>query len=282
MRKLIFTALLVSVMAGCGQQPKTFDELCRAGEEAFAAQKYAKARKYLTQAVAQKSSDRHLLYLLGISYRRDFMYDSAFYYLKRLDLLYPGDREVNQELYTIAKTIREWKSALKAINVLVETGDSAEQYWEELADFNIKIENYTVAYYFSRKLLEKEPDNPNYYLQVANLASQIDSVDVALAVIDSALERFGQKNEFLVNKGLYLATIRHYQESETLFRSLLTKDTSSVTIRLNLANTLASQDDPAKKREALQLYLRLRPATDDIFRVDSLIEVLQEELGIID
>jgi len=276
----MFAILLVGFLGGCSKEPQTVDELSRAGEEAFDNHEYAKARKYLTKAVAQKPSDRHLLYLLGISYQRDFLYDSAFHYLKRFDLLFPDDREVNLRLYEIAKTVREWKSAIKAIQVLVKTGDSAEQYHAELADLNLKIENYKVAYYFYRKLLEADPNNPNYYLLVANLATQLDSLDISLAVVDSALERFGDRDEFLVNKGLYLAAMKRYEESEATFRYLLAKDSSSLPAMLNLAHTLATQDDRAKKREALQLYLQLRPVADEVLRLDSIIAALREKLNI--
>lgn len=280
MRKFMFAILLVGFLGGCSKEPQTVDELSRAGEEAFDNHEYAKAREYLTKAVAQKPSDRHLLYLLGISYQRDFLYDSAFHYLKRLDLLFPGDREVNLRLHEIAKTVREWKSAIKAIQVLVKTGDPGEQYHAELADLNLKIENYKVAYYFYRKLLEADPNNPNYYLLVANLATQLDSLDISLAVVDSALERFGDRDEFLVNKGLYLAAMKRYEESEATFRYLLAKDSSSLPARLNLAHALATQDDRAKKREALQLYLQLRPVADEVLRLDSIIAALRKELNI--
>lgn len=276
----MFAILLVGFLGGCSQEPQTVDELSRAGEEAFDNHEYARARKYLTKAVAQKPSDRHLLYLLGISYQRDFLYDSAFHYLKRLDLLFPGDREVNLRLYKIAKTVKEWKSAIKAIQVLVKTGDPGEQYHAELADLNLKVKNYKVAYYFYRKLLEADPNNLSYYLLIANLAAQLDSLDISLAVVDSALERFGDRDEFLVNKGLYLAAMKRYEESEATFRYLLAKDSSSLPAKLNLAHALATQNDRAKKREALQLYLQLRPVADEVLRLDSLIGALQEELNI--
>ncbi len=281
-RKIILAALLLGFLHGCGKEPQTVDELSRAGEEAFDNHEYARARRYLTKAVAQKPSDRRLLYLLGTSYQQDFLYDSAFHYLKRLDLLYPGDREVNLQLLKVAKTVKEWKDAIRAIHVLIKTGDPGEQYQGELADLNLKVKNYKVAYYFYRKLLEANPNNPDYYVIVANLAAQLDSLDISLAVVDSALERFGEREEFLLNKGLYLTAMRRYEESEATFRHLLAKDSSSLAAAVNLANTLAAQDDRAKKEEALQLYLLLRAAAADVFGFDSLITALQEELNIKD
>ncbi len=280
MRALATTSLLIILLAGCGKEPSTIAELSEAGEKAFVNQEYAKAREYLSKAVAQKPSDQHLLYLLGISYERDCLYDSAFQYLKRADLLFPEDRETNLALYKVAKTIEEWKSAIEAVHVLIETGDPLEQYYGELGYLNMKVENYRVAYYFYRKLLEKDPGNPNNYLQVANLAADNDSLGVALAVIDSALQRFGSNDQFLLNKTVYLTALQRFAEAETILRSMLDRDTSSLSIKLNLAHTLASQNSREKKKEAYQLYLQLQPVAGDEFRLDSLIDLLREELNI--
>lgn len=280
MKKIILVSLLIGFFGSCSQEPQTLEELKKAGEKAFINEDYAAARKYLSKAVAQRPSDRHLLYLLGISYQRDYLYDSAFFYLKRVDVLFPGDREVNLELYKIAEAIEDWKNAIKAIHVLVKTGDPIEQYYSALAELNLKNENFKAAYYFYRKLLETQPDNPNHHLVVANLAAQLDSLDVSLAVTDSALEKFGPKVEFLLNKGMFLTAKRRYQESEAIFRSLLASDSSSVPYKLNLANVLASQDDRGKKQEAYRLYLDLKPVVGGEFRLDSMISALEKELNI--
>jgi len=279
MRKLILLSILMTLFSGCSKEPQTLEELRQAGEEAFLNQNYADARKYLSQVVAKKPSDRQLLYLLGVSYKRDYIYDSAFHYLKRADLLFPDDRETNLHLYEISSAIEEWNSAIRAIHVLIETGDPIEQYYNELATLNSMIKNHMVAYHFFQKLMEKEPDNPNYYLQTANMAAKIESLHVSLAVIDSAIERFGSDDEFLLNKGMYLAAKKSYDESELILRSLYAKDTSSFAFQLNLAHVLGSQDTRAKRQEALEMYIRLRPRVDDTFRIDSLIFILQEELN---
>ena len=280
MRKIVLVSLSFIFLGGCGQAPQTVEELQKAGEKAFAQEDFAEARKYFSKAVARKPSDPHLLYLLGVSYQRDYLYDSAFHYLKRVDILFPKDREINLALYDIAKALGEWKSAIKAIHVLVNTGDPSEKYDRELAQLNLSIENYQVAYYFYRKLLRQEPDNPNYYLTVANLATELDSFDIALNVIDSAIDQFGPKDEFLLNKGMYLIAERRYEEAEAIFRSLVAGDSTSQAYRINLANTLASQDDRTKKKEAHQLYLDLKETVGPEFRIDSLIQALEKELDI--
>ena len=277
----ILTALLLitSTLFGCSGEPQSVEQLVNAGEKAIVNGDFARARDYLSKAIARKPSDQHILYLLGTSYRRDFLYDSAYYYLKRADLLYPDDRELNLELHRVAAVLQEWKSAVQAIHVLIETGDSEEMYIADLADFNLRMDNFAVAYHYFRRLSQIQPDNVEIWRHVVNLAAQLDSLEIALRVVDSALERFGREDGLLISKGLCLAASGDYDRSETIFRSLVAKDTTSVAARINLAHTLSSQDSPAKKREALRLYLEVQPQADKSLKIDSLIEALTEELN---
>lgn len=279
MKKLTALLLITSTLFGCSGEPQSVEQLVNAGEKAIVAGDYAHARDYLSKAVARQPSDQHILYLLGISYRRDFLYDSAYYYLKRADLLHPGDREVNLELHRVAAVLQEWKSAVQAIHVLIETGDSEEMYIADLADLNLRLDNFSVAYHYYRRLSQIQPDNVQIWQHVVNLAAQLDSLEIALRVVDSALERFGRQDGLLISKALCLAASGDYDRSEAIFRSLVAQDTTSVGARINLAHTLSSQNSQAKKREALQLYLQVQSQADKSLKIDSLIEVLTEELN---
>lgn len=279
MKKFVLAAILFGILLGCGKEPQTLEELIQAGEKAFLEEDYTKARKYLAKAIEQKPSDRHLLFLLGTSCQRDYLYDSAFYYLKRLDLLYPDDREINQQLYKIAPQVQEWNSAIQAIQVLIKTGDPEEKYYRDLAELNLRIQNFEVSYHYFRKLHARDTTDADLYLKVANLATDLDSFDVAIAVIDTAIERFGRNNEFLLNKGLYLAAARRYAEAEKILRELVARDSTAMPFQINLAHVLASQNNRAKKEEALAIYQKIRTQVADIFQVDSLIAKLQEELS---
>jgi tetratricopeptide (TPR) repeat protein len=279
MRRLLWWSLWLVILAACSKEPRTFEELKNAGQKAFVEERYADARKYLAQAVALKSSDRDALYFLGISYQRDYLYDSALVFLKRADLLHPRDRQINLELYKVCLAMQDWRNATRAISVLASTGDNIENYYAQLVELNFKLENYPVAYLYLRKLHEKEPEVADHYLKLANMAKLLDSNDVAIAMIDSAIARFGQKDELTLNKGMYLSAKREFASAEALFRILVAKDSASVPYRINLAHALASQKEAAKKTEALKLYEALVPVVNDtIFKLDSLIGVLKEEL----
>ncbi len=280
MKNFLLLAFFVVILAGCGKEPQTFEELKAAGQSAFLDEDYAGAREYLTRAVALQSSDRSVLFFLGLSYQRDYIFDSALFYLKRVDILYPDDREVNLELYKICLAMEDWRNAIRSIGVLVKTGDKAEDYYAQLAELNLKLENLPNAYYFSRETLKLFPDNPNYYLQLANVAAELDSMDIALATIDSALARFGERDELRLNKGLYLVAKNRAGDAERIFRDLAAKDTSFVPYRINLANALSSQKSTAKKAEALELYRQLQTLVGgEQFLIDSMIGVLENELA---
>src|SRR5512138_1015978 len=96
---LRFFLLAVLVLLGCSREPKTVADLAAAGDKAYFAGQYPEARVYYFKALAQKPSDKHVLYFTGMSYSREGTLDSALTYLKRADLLYPNDREINSEIH---------------------------------------------------------------------------------------------------------------------------------------------------------------------------------------
>ena len=70
--------------------------------KAFLDGQYAEARVNLLQALQEKTSDKDLLYFTALAYQHDFIMDSAFYYMKRANLLHPNDRELTEQFYDIA------------------------------------------------------------------------------------------------------------------------------------------------------------------------------------
>jgi len=279
MKKFLIVGLLLSILIGCGSKPESFKQLKDSGQKAFFNGNYKEARQYLSQAVKKRPSDRETLYYLGLSYGRDYLYDSALVYLKRVDLLYPRDREINNQIYKIAMELGEWEDAKKAIQVLIAIGDSKDQWAEQLGLLYRRLGNFYNAYAYYRRALKYKPDDPGRYLDVANSAALIDSVPIALQVIDSAIEKFGDLEELMLNKGLFYAMNNELGKSEKILRSLYERDTTSTPVMLNLAHTLASQDDTEKKLEAYHLYTRLQAVLGP-GQVDSLAEVLRQELHI--
>ncbi len=248
--RIIFVLAAVVLVVACAKTPETIEELTKAGERAFVEEDYFQARVYFSEALARKPSDRRLLYMLGTTYHRELMYDSAVFFLRRADLLYPNDRETNLILLEAAAQAYDWELARSALRVLIATGDPESDHLEELARLSLILEDYAYANHYYRKLLEREPDNPDRYIQVANTWAELGYMKEAIAVTDSAIEEFGPQEQFISNKGLYYAVKTDYEASEEIFRSLVAQDSTVFEYHLNLANALVSQEDPKKKREA--------------------------------
>ncbi|HKK21742.1 MAG TPA: tetratricopeptide repeat protein [candidate division Zixibacteria bacterium] len=280
MRKVFYLLLPVLLVIGCSREPKTFDQLVKAGEHAFVQGKYPKARTYLIKAVDMKPSDRNALYYLGMSYKQEYIMDSALYYLKRADLLHPKDREINLAIYPVAMELEDWENALKALSVITSTGDPIQKYYSELIKLNLKVKNPVVAYIYAKKYLALDTTDVNRYLVLADLAAQIDSVNQAIDLMQECIEKFGRHPEFLVNQGIYYASRRDYSKAEKLLREAIPLDTANApSTRLNLANVLSKEKSRQKKLEAYNIYKDLQdeklPA---VFKLDSTVAALKAEL----
>jgi tetratricopeptide (TPR) repeat protein len=270
---------LIAVLSSCGKGPKSFEELKAEGEKAFTSAKYAEARGYFIKALAIKPSDRDMLYLTGLSYKRDYVYDSALSFLRRADILYPGSREINQEIYEASIASKSWENAARAINVLVATGDPLEKYLEILVRVYSELDDPLNVVYYLRKLTVTKPEEPTYALQLINALVAVDSMPQAVRLADSAIAKYGPKNELVASRANLSAYQGKYDEAENVFRSLLASDTSRANAyKLNLANVLSMQKDKAKKREAIELYKEIRTKVDSRLKVDSLITDLEKSL----
>ncbi len=274
----ILLLLLTVLCLSCAKEPKTFEELQTAGENAFIDNDYSSAKLYLHKALQLKSSDRDALYYLGQTFQKTHDDDSAVYYFKRADILYPNDRELNQAIYKSAKIINDYENCIKAINTLIKTGDAAEPYYFELADLNLKKGNIIVSFQLLRKIWEKGTDDPGIYLGLGNVAVQVDSVDLAIRVLKEAIEKFGEKEQFVMNLAIYLAGADKLPEAERTLKKLLVKQPNSQVIKFNLANILSMYDSKAKKEESLKLYQNLRVEYGNVMGLDSLIIDLLQQL----
>lgn len=273
----IFTALLI---IGCSSEPVTFDELKSEGIKAFSKADYLTAKKYLLKASLLKSSDRDVLFFLGVSYKRDYQYDSAMIFLKRADLLFPDNKELNQEIYEIAKQTNDPKNALSAINVFIKQGAPRSEYLTEMADLNLQAGNKYLALLVLREVINNSTDKPSVYMAAANVAAQIDSVDAAIAIMEQSLEKFGDLEELLSNYAIYLAGADRITEAEAVLRKQLSISETPQAVRLNLANILTMYDSKKKKEEAYKIYKDLYSQVGDVLKLDSTIKALEKELNI--
>jgi len=273
-----FAVSVLILLASCTKEPETFEELKAAGIKAYASQRYAEARTFLTRAAQKKSSDRDLLYFLAVCYQRDLILDSAFFYIRRADLLFPNDREIASTLYSIAPQVQEWQAAIEAIETLISTGDPASQFFRERAMYNKNLGNMYLAVLDFEKAKNIDSTNPTSFLELSSAAAGAESLSYAVAILDTAILKFGVNDRFLSNKAVLLSFQEQYKESESILRDLVARHPESTEFKMNLANTLASQSSTAKKKEALNVFMEIEPSTDPTWKVDSLITSLKEEL----
>jgi len=280
--KIRFNALIVLAVTGliwygCTAR-KSIDDLRADGKKLFAEEKYADARAVFAKGLQINPSDRELMYLTGLAYRRDQIYDSALSCLRRVSLLYPNDREVNQALYEVAMALNDWPVARSALRGLIDVGAAPPKHWKLMADLWRRSDSPINCLYFTRKAILDDPEDMDLWLQVANAAAACDSAAEALRYMDSAIARFGPNDMLVANRATFLTFLKQYDSAEVVMRSLLAKDTGSVQFKLNLAHVLSSGKSVDKKREALALYKLVQPKIGSEFKVDSLIEALEKEL----
>ena len=270
--------ILLSVFA-CSQKEKTIDELLASGQKSYDSGDYFLARSYFGRALKKEPGNRYALYHLGRTYFAENMYDSSYAVLSRAEKLYPGSREVNTVLHEASARTGHYQEAINALLALARAGDPVEQYYKQMAEYAFADTIAHTAYYYYRKLIETEPDSLNYYLRCAESAVYKEDILSGIEVLKLALKRFGDRPQILSFLGQYYSYIRAYAESERALRTLLQKD-SSMVYQLQLATSLAFQDDLGKKREAYDIFKRLRAKTTNQNKIDSLISYLERELGI--
>lgn len=276
--KILLLILIAGLMASCGSDQSS-EELLALGKKSFAAGKYLEARRYISEALKLKPTDKELIVEMGKVYVADNMFDSAFAHLSRADKLYPGDLQINAMLHDVSVKTENWKAAIQTQIVLVQAGDSTADYYRRIGKYALKSRTGHVADYYFEKLIELEPDSLNHYMNQAEGAFISGETQKSLDILKSALKRFGD-NQILLNQlGKIYGVLGELSESEKYYRVLAQKD-SSVVNRLQLASILAQQSKKAKKEEAYAMFKKLRTQTPDFLRVDSFLVALEKELSV--
>ncbi len=271
-------ALIVLIGAGCSHKPTTVEELRSAGVKAFLDRNFPVARGYFQKALAQNPSDKKLLFFTGVCFKREMSYDSAFTYLRKADLLYPRDRDINQELKPVAEITEQWGAAISAVSVLVSTGDNVSQYYHDLALYSAKNKQPLITIFYQRKLLQENPDSLVEWTRLIDLALQVDSLEIARGLLDTATAKFGQSDDLLSLVGMLRAHEGKYAESERILRGLADKYPNSSVHKVHLANVLSMSSDKPKIQEAIDILKSVPSPDKKAFGVDSLQGILERQL----
>ena len=273
---ICLTAIILTGLA-CSDEPAGADGYQKIGMKAFAAGHYAEARASFLKALAKKPSDKDLLYFTSLAYQRDFIMDSAFYYIKRANLLHPDDRELVEQYYEIASTFGEYDAAREALMSLIQLGDPIEKHIEELVEMLHKSGSVINTYYYLRLwYLEYGLNDLSRFRLLASLAGKVDSFEVAHEVLDSAISRWGASDDLQLVRSEILYNEKRLPESESILRELVAKYPDNHDFKMNLASSLSSQKDLSKMDEALGIMRGLLPLLANSAPLDSVIIALEE------
>lgn len=274
-----FFVFLVGILAiNCGKSDKEFAARRGEGLKAFESGDYNKAVNLFKEAYLIKPSDRDILVDLGRTFKKLSLYDSALAYFKRGKILYNSDRSINKEILDLSIGANDTKGALLAIATLISTGDNERMYWPLLAELNYREKNYTLAVHYYQLLLKENPREPNNYLLLSGVLSQIGQFEESNGILTLAIQSFGPSPEFCTNMAINYMNLKNLAKAEEYMRMSLRLDPNSIPIWINLANLLGEQNDKAKKKEALEIYKKYRIGAPEGFKIDSLIGVLENEL----
>lgn len=277
----LLTLLSITIFAGvalhgCGKP--TPEEYREQGKKYFAQEKYAQARDSFGKALNANPSDRELLYLMGIAYRKDQMYDSALSALRRVDLLHPQDREIKQNLYDVAMALNDWPVARSALKGLMDVHAAPPHPWKIMADLWRRSDHPGNTYAAAKLALLEDPEDAQMWVLAANSAYLVDSAQASLAYIDTAIAKFGATDLLIANRGTYLSFAKKYDSAEVVFRELIAKDSGSAQYQLSLAHALSAQSSRTKQKEALEYYRKVAPKLGPEFQLDSIIKDLEGKL----
>lgn len=279
MRRLVILFVLGLVAFGCSSQKEDPEYYLKSGQESFLAGKYREATNLFLEGLKHSPSNHELLYYTGLSYQKEYMYDSALFYLKKVDLLFPHEREINLAIYQVAPKVKDWENSIKAIRVLIRNGDNEEKYRNDLIQYYSNREMYVNSMYLLRKVLANNPEKIEPYLQMCNYSTFAESLEVAQAYNDTAVDKFGYVDELKSNQGTIFAFKGEFIKSEKIFRELFNLDTANFYYKTNLASSLSEQNSILKKKEALKLFEEVRLQTSaNSAQLDSIIYNLKEEI----
>lgn len=264
----------ILLLSGCLSREDRFARYKQAGEDAFARGEFRLAREKFLGALEFNTSDRDVLYMIGLSYRRDNIFDSAQLFLKRADLYNPGDSAILHELYQTAMVTQSWQVALDAVLSLLHRGEPLEKYIDQMVALYRSLKFPSPVAYYLRQLVDKFPDSLRFRRDLVTVLCELDSVPAANGVLDTAFTHFGEIPPLIATRAEMYVYQNRLEEAADVYRYLLRTDSLYATqYTFFLANTLMLQARPDRTREAITLYQEIKPVFPDQPLLDSLLQV---------
>lgn len=273
---LILAGLLT--ILGCGE-PADFDSLAKGGLAAYSQADYSEAVYQYGKALHLKPSDREILFNMGMSFAKLDLLDSALIYMHRADILYPADYEINKELFRLCTLTEDYECALSAVQMMIANGDNEEMFWIPLADLNFFLNKYNLARKYYLLLIEDDPKEGRYRWNLSECFVKMNRPDEAIRVLEEAIATLGGNPVAYSQIAVNHITKREFAQAEINYHKAIEFEPRNVSLWVNLAHVLAEQDSREKKEEALAIYKLYTIDTPELFKIDSLIDALEVELG---
>ncbi len=279
MRRLAIFLILAGLAAiiSCGET-EDFDSLADEGLAAYHKDDYNEAIHLFGKALHLKPSDRDMLYNIGSAFLKLDLLDSALVYFHRANILYPADYAINKELFRLCTLTEDYECALSAVRMMIANGDNEEMFWIPLADLNFFIGNFKLAKKYYQQLIDKEPREGRYRWNLSECFARLNKPEEAIRVLKEAIVLLGPNPVAYSQIAVNHITLREFDQAEIYFRKAIEFEPQNVSLWINLAHTLNEQNSREKKKEALAIYKLYYIDTPEMFKLDSLIKVLEVEL----
>ncbi|WP_213423626.1 tetratricopeptide repeat protein [Bhargavaea massiliensis] len=168
----------------------------------FDAGRYEEARNCFTKALRIKKNSAHIWYERA---RCDLQLD-RYHQAKRgfavAISLEPANPQPYRELALIYELVHEDAGAGEAtLRKGLEATGNAYLLLVEMGELGERSKNLEMARSYYTKATEKEPENPEAWVSLANLIKEEGNLDEFFMTMNGLKERFGGSHDFLINGG---------------------------------------------------------------------------------
>ena len=207
--------------------------------------------------------------------------ESALKLYKQL-ITYIDDEEEKVEYYTIIGSIYttygEYKKAINFYKKVLEHDSSNIEVIKDLRKIYLKEKDTESVIYYSRKLIDLEPENYLYYEEIINLLFHVHAYDEALEYAQKALglqgaDIFAVKNQIAK---IYLYTGK-IQESIALINETIVQDPTNLLLSQTLAMAHCMNKDFEKAKKVCDDALEVAVPSDIKVIHNNLSTILAEE-----
>ena len=240
-----------------------------------------KAIHFYSYLLSKDKYDLNAMRNLAQLYYNNKQKESALKLYKQL-VAYIDDEEEKVEYYGIMASIYtiygEYKKAIHLYKKVLEHNSSDVDVIKELRKIYLREKDTENVLYYSRKLIDLEPENYVYYDEIINLLFHIHAYDEALEYANKALELptadvFAVKNQIAK---IYLYTGK-IQESIGLINETILQDPTNLLLSQTLAMAHCMNKDFEKAKKVCDDAIEVTVPSDIKVIHNNLSTILAEE-----